>query len=132
VLVVAPGPRLDAGGQLLDVQQMLPAQLPRRAAGQDTGTRALLVRLLTLAFCEAGLTGIGRRGPTRATRTTPAQRTAARRWLLGELDHEVPVPCAWCCDVLGIDAATLARADCSRARAMTPRREGCPVLVRYH
>jgi hypothetical protein len=68
------------------------------------------VRLLTLALWDAGLcaTGAGRRGPMRPARSRPAQRTAARRWLLGELDSEVRVPLRWCCDALGIEAATLA------------------------
>jgi hypothetical protein len=109
VLVVAPGPRLDA--PLLDVAQIVSTQLPRRAAGQDSGTRALLVRLLTLAIWEAGLaaTGIGRRGPRRPMRTTPAQRSAARRSLCGEFDGDVSVPFGWLCEVLGIDDARLAR-----------------------
>jgi hypothetical protein len=65
VLVVAPGPRRDP--QLLDVAQIVPAQLPRRAAGQDSGARALYVRLLQLALWDAGLcaTGTGRRAGRR-------------------------------------------------------------------
>jgi hypothetical protein len=116
VLVVAPGPRLDA--QQLSVWQIVPAQLARRVAGADTGARALYVRLLQLACWDAGLgiTGPGRRGPKRPARTTPAQRLVARRWLCGELDGEVSVPLRWCCDVLGIDAATLARIVRQRAR----------------
>jgi hypothetical protein len=43
------------------------------------------------------------------SRGTPTRRELARRWLLGEFDAEVPVPFTWCCEVLGIDAATLAR-----------------------
>lgn len=111
MLVVAPGPRLDA--QLLDVAQIVPSQLPRRVAGADSGTRALLVRLLTLALWDVGLcaSDTGRRGPKRRAHPRSAQRTAARRWLLGELDDQgVAVPITWVCDVLGLDAGALAAA----------------------
>jgi hypothetical protein len=110
MLVVAPAPRLDA--QLLDVQQIVPAQLPRRAVGQDTGARALFVRLLQLALWDAGLgaTGTGRRGPTRPARPRPAQVVAARRWLVGDLDDQVALPIGFVCDALGLDADVLAAA----------------------
>jgi hypothetical protein len=39
VLVVAPGPRLDA--QLFEIVQITPAQLPRHHGVTDTGARAL-------------------------------------------------------------------------------------------
>ena len=71
-----------------------------------------------LALWDAGLctTGTGRRGPTRPARAKPAQRIAARRWLCGELDGEVSVSLVWCCDMLGVDAATLARVVRERGR----------------
>jgi hypothetical protein len=53
-----------------------------------------------------------RTGPGRATR---AQVVVARRWLLGELDAEVPLPVRFVCDALGIEADVLARV--VRARA---------------
>jgi hypothetical protein len=34
----------------------------------------------------------------------------ARRWLLGELDDQVALPCGWVCDMLGIDREVLAAA----------------------
>jgi hypothetical protein len=92
-----------------------------------------------LACWDAGLytAGTGRRGPTRAARPKPAQRRAARRWLLGELDASVPVPFTWCCDVLGIDPATVVRivnaqvltAIGARALERVPEPERQPLIV---
>src|SRR5262249_45007974 len=46
-----------------------------------------------------------RAGPRRARRHT---RTAARRWLLGELEDQVAVPVAVACAAVGVNPAALA------------------------
>ena len=81
----------------------MPAQLPRRRAGADSGARALLVALLREALRDAGV--VRSLAPVH-----PRRQALAVAWLRGELDHEVPVPLTWLCDVLGIVAGTLARA----------------------
>jgi hypothetical protein len=101
VLVVAPGPRLDA--QLLDVAQIVPAQLPRRVAGSDSGVRALLAELLREALRDAGV--VRSHAPPH-----PRRRALAVAWLTGTLDGEVVVPLGFVCDALGLDAGALAAA----------------------
>jgi hypothetical protein len=99
VLVVAPGPRLDA--QLLDVAQIVPAQLPRRVAGSDSGVRALYAEVLREALRGAGV--VRSIAPIH-----PRRQALAVAWLVGTLDDQVVLPVTVVCDALGIDAGTLA------------------------
>jgi hypothetical protein len=105
---------------LLGVAIMRPCQFPGGRSDRAVGARALLLRLLADALSQADLGPRMRRkaprtGPGRAT---PAQVVVARRWLLGELDDQVAIPCRWLCDVLGIESDVLAAA--VRARVTTP------------
>ena len=102
---------------LLGASIMRPCQWPGPRCERADGARALLLRLLADAVHQADLGPRMRRkeprtGPGRVTR---AHVVVARRWLLGELDDQVALPCGWVCDVLGIEHAVLAAA--VRARA---------------
>jgi hypothetical protein len=125
VLVLRAAPRLDSVA--LDVEQLLPAQLPRRHGPAATGARALLVRLLLLALLDAGWSLDGRtcglRVVPRSRQRWQGSQALAQRWLLGELDDQVAVPIAWCCDQLGLDAAALAAAVRRSAGTTEPRQE---------
>jgi hypothetical protein len=97
---------------LLGVMIVRPCQFPGGRSERAVGARALLVRLLADALSQADL-GPRMRRKTRRTGAgcaTRAQVVAARRWLLGELDAEVPLPVRFVCDALGIDADVLAAA----------------------
>lgn len=108
VLVVRAAPAIDP--HLFDVAQVVPAQLPRREPLALRGPRAFAAALLESALRDAELL------PRARWRPVPdARRVAARRWLAGELEAEVPVPVGWLCDVLGLDAAALAHAVRRRA-----------------
>ena len=91
------GPRLDA--QLFDVAQIVPAQLPRRAA--HPGVRTLLAELLRAALQDADV--VRSIAPVQ-----PRRQALAVAWLTGTLGAEVAVPVAVVCDALGIDASLLA------------------------
>jgi hypothetical protein len=130
--------------QTFGVETILPTQLRARHRAADTGTHALLARLLLLALVDAGwtldpcTTGWHRVAP-RQPRRWHGPRLLAQRWLCGELDAEVAVPIGWVCDVLGLDAGVLAAAVRARtgrqpAARGSPRREGADCLssiIRY-
>jgi hypothetical protein len=108
---------------LLGAAIMRPCQFPGPRCERAVGARALLLRLLVDALHHADLgSRIRRQGPAPrigtcrvGTRARAARVLAARRWLLGELDAEVALPCRWVCDMLGIEFDVLAAA--VRARA---------------
>ena len=73
MLVLSPGPRLDS--LTLDVQILLPSQVPRRHPPSAPGIPAFCRRLLVLALCDAGFRfdrRTDRRGPD------PSRSTCAR------------------------------------------------------
>jgi hypothetical protein len=81
---------------------------PHDVSADHQGVKALYARMLWYALRNAGL------APLRS-RSRPALRTLAQRWLAGGLDAAVDVPVALVCGALGLDAAALAAA--VRARA---------------
>jgi hypothetical protein len=77
VLVLRAAPRLDSVA--LDVEQLLPAQLPRRHGPAETGARALLVRLLGLALLDAGFGAPPVRSIARQVTGAAVNRAAPRQ-----------------------------------------------------
>jgi hypothetical protein len=80
MLIASPGPRTDALN--LDVQLLLPTQVPRRHVLSTPGARALRGRFCVLALCDAGWTFDGRtarRGPVRPGPTYYCASFAMRR-----------------------------------------------------